>query len=128
MIDNQEREHFYHSSYVHEGFISTVSLLNDLMKILVGLGIFSHAIFKDLGSNGFAKIIFLNKQTNICWFKYELRNFYDFTLRNIAIGQYHIYRKQMKNMLFPKMRHFCTEKMVANQEKVSSFSDSACSN
>ena len=42
-----------------------------------------------------AKIVFLNKQANICWFKYELRGFYEFTLRNIAIGQYHGYRKQM---------------------------------
>ena len=43
-----------------------------------------------------AKIVFLNKQTNICWFKYELRGFYDFILINIAIGHYYIYRKQMK--------------------------------
>ena len=33
-----------------------------------------------------AKIVFFNKQINICWFKYELRGFYDFTLRNIAIS------------------------------------------
>ena len=39
MTDNEERENFYHSSYIHEGFISAVSLLNDLMKILVGLTI-----------------------------------------------------------------------------------------
>ena len=55
------------------------------MKILVGLGIFNHVIFKDLGSD-IAKIGFLNKQTNICLFRYELRGFYDFTLRDIAIG------------------------------------------
>ena len=48
MTDNQERENFYHSSYVHEGFISAVSLLNDLMKLLVGVGIFNCVIFKDL--------------------------------------------------------------------------------
>ena len=45
MTDNQERENFYHSSYVHEGFISAVSLSNDLMKILLGLGIFNRVIF-----------------------------------------------------------------------------------
>ena len=33
--DRQEKEIFYHSSYVHEVFISAVSLLNDLKKILV---------------------------------------------------------------------------------------------
>ena len=33
-------------------------------------------------------------------FKYELRGLYDFTLRNIAIGQYHIYKKQMKKIFF----------------------------
>ena len=44
MTDNQERENSYYSSYVNEGFISAVSLLNDLMKILVGLGIFNRAI------------------------------------------------------------------------------------
>ena len=42
--DNQEKENFYH-----------VSLLNDLMKILVGLGIFNHVIFKDLGSDYYCK-------------------------------------------------------------------------
>ena len=47
-IENQEN--FYHSSYVHKGFISAVSLLNDLMKILIYLGIFNCVIFKDLGS------------------------------------------------------------------------------
>ena len=29
MTDNQERENFYHGSYVHKGFISAVSLLKD---------------------------------------------------------------------------------------------------
>ena len=53
MTENQERENFYHSSYVHEGFISAISLLNDLMKIFVGLGIFNHVIFKNLGSDCF---------------------------------------------------------------------------
>ena len=43
-----------------------------------------------------AKILFLNKQTDTCWFKYELRGFYNFTLKYIAIGQYHIYRKPIK--------------------------------
>ena len=61
------------------------------------LGIFNRVIFKDLKSLiVIAKIVFLNKQINICWFRYESRGFYNFTLRNIAIGQYHIYRKQMK--------------------------------
>ena len=47
MTDNQERQKsFYHSFYVHEGFIPVVSLLNDLMKILVGFGIFNRVIFK----------------------------------------------------------------------------------
>ena len=55
MTDNQEREKFYNRSYIHEGFISVISLLNDLMKILVGLGIFNRFIFKDLGSNCYCK-------------------------------------------------------------------------
>ena len=55
------------------------------MKILVGLGIFNRAIFKDLLFDCVAKIVFLDKENNICCFKYELRGFYDFTLRNIAI-------------------------------------------
>ena len=41
-----------------------------------------------------AKIVFLDKQTNICRFKYEWISFSYFTLRNIVIGQYNIYRKQ----------------------------------
>ena len=45
----------YHSSYVHESFISAVSLLNDLIKILVGFGIFNCIIFKDLGSDCYCK-------------------------------------------------------------------------
>ena len=57
MTDNQERENFYRSSYIHKGFISAVSLLNDLRKILVGLGIFNHVIFKDLGSDCYCKNI-----------------------------------------------------------------------
>ena len=55
MTDNQERESFYHSSFVYEGFISAVCLLNDLMKILVGLGIFNRVVFKDLGSDCYCK-------------------------------------------------------------------------
>ena len=54
-FEHDNRENFYHSSYVHEGFISAVSLLNDLMKILVGLGIFNRAIFKNLGSDCYFK-------------------------------------------------------------------------
>ena len=51
MTDNQERENFY----VHKGFISTVGLLNDLMKILVGLDIFNRVIFNELGFDCFCK-------------------------------------------------------------------------
>ena len=51
MTDNQEWEFFYQSSYVYKGFISAVSLLNDLMKILVGLGLFNSVIWKDLRSD-----------------------------------------------------------------------------
>ena len=96
MTDNQERENFFFCSYVHEGFISAVSLWNYLMKILVDLGIFNHVIFKVLGSNCYCKKCFFNKQTKNVWFKFKLRGFYNFTWRNIAIGQYHIYREQMK--------------------------------
>ena len=49
--NNKESENFYHSSFVLEGFISVISLLNDSMKILVGLGIFNHVNFKDLQSD-----------------------------------------------------------------------------
>ena len=55
MTNNQERENVCHSSYVHKGFISAVSLLNDLMKILVGFGIFNCVIFKDLLSDCYCK-------------------------------------------------------------------------
>ena len=48
--DNEERKRFY-PSYVNKGFISTVSLLKELMKILVGFGIFNHVIFTDLRSD-----------------------------------------------------------------------------
>ena len=47
MKNNQERENFYCCSYVPKDFISAVSLLNDLMKILVGVGTFNHVICKD---------------------------------------------------------------------------------
>lgn len=47
MTENQG-ESFYHSSYVHEGFISVVSILNDLMKILISLRILNLVVFKDL--------------------------------------------------------------------------------
>ena len=47
--DNQEIENVYHSSYVRDVF-SAVCILNDLMKILVGLGKFNCVIFKDLWS------------------------------------------------------------------------------
>ena len=54
MIDNRERENFYYNSYVHKVFISVVSLLNDLMKILFVL-VYSIIIFKDLGSDCYCK-------------------------------------------------------------------------
>ena len=57
MTDNPERENVYRSSYVHEGFISAVSLLSDLMKILVGLDIFNRVIFKDLVFDCYCKNI-----------------------------------------------------------------------
>ena len=44
--ENQERKTFYHNSNVHEDFIFAVSLFTDLVKILVGLGIFNHVILK----------------------------------------------------------------------------------
>ena len=63
-----EREQFYHNSCVHEGFISAVILLNDLMKILVGL-VYSILLFlKSLGLIVIAKIVFLSEQINISWF------------------------------------------------------------
>ncbi len=49
MTINKERENHNRCFYVHVGFISAVSLLNNLMKIIVGLGIFNRVIFKDLG-------------------------------------------------------------------------------
>ena len=55
-------------------------------------------ILKTQGLIAIAKIVFFHKQTNICWFKYELRGFYDFTLRNIASSKYHIYRKWKKGI------------------------------
>ena len=109
-IKHDRKRKFYHSSYVYKDFISAVSLLNDLIKILVGLCIFNHVIFKDIGSDCYCQIVFLNKQTNICWFKYKLREFYDFTLRNIAISQYHIYRKQTKKIHFSKNEAFLLSK------------------
>ena len=86
MTDNQERKIFYHSSYVQKAFISALSLLNGVTVI--------------------AKIVFLNKQTSFCWFKHELRGFYNFTWRNIAIGEYLIYKKQMKKILLSKNEAF----------------------
>ena len=112
MTDNQERENFYHISYVHKGFISAVCLLNDLMKILDGLDVFNHVIFKDLGSDCYRK----KKETNICCFEYDFKNFHDFTLKDIAISQYNICRKQIKKCFFPKMRHFCTAKQLLTKK------------
>ena len=74
-------------------------LLNSLMKIIVILCIFNRAI------------VFLNKQTNIYWFNYELRGFYDFNLRNIGIGQYYIYKKEKEEkMSFSKNEAFLYNK------------------
>ena len=52
-----------------------------------------------------AKIVFLNKQTNICWFNYELRGFYDFSLRNILSLVNIIYSENKWKSVFPKMRN-----------------------
>ena len=46
------------------------------------------------------KIEFLNNQANIYLFKFELYGFCGFTLRNIAIGQYHYTQKTNKNDFF----------------------------
>ena len=43
--DNQKKGKNYHCSYVCEGFISAVNLLYHLMKILVGIGVYSIVIF-----------------------------------------------------------------------------------
>ena len=48
-----KKENIYYSFNVHESFISAVSLLKDLMRILVVFFIFNCAIFKDLGSDWF---------------------------------------------------------------------------
>ena len=70
--------------------------------------VFSIVLFlKSLGSIVIAKIVFLNKQYLLV--KYELNGFYDFILWNIAISQYHIYRKQMKKCFILKMRYFCLD-------------------
>ena len=55
MACNQERENFYYDFNVHEGFISAVSVLNDWMKILVGLGKFNRVVCKDLGTGCYCK-------------------------------------------------------------------------
>ena len=55
MTDNQERENFFTIVLIFKGLISAVSLLNDLMKIIVDLGIFNCVIFKDLGSDCYSK-------------------------------------------------------------------------
>ena len=50
MTDNQERELFFTIVLMFtKVLIFAASLLNDLMKILVSLGIFNCVIFKDLG-------------------------------------------------------------------------------
>ena len=53
--DHKKRENFHCSSYIHKGFISTFSLLNNLMKILFCFDIFNRVIFKDLGSGCYGK-------------------------------------------------------------------------
>ena len=84
------------------------------MKMLVDLGIFNPVIsFKVYGLIVIAKIVFLNKQTNICWFKYELRGFYNFILRNIIYAE-----NKWKTCFSQKIRNFCSARTVANQEKV----------
>ena len=48
MTDDQVKEENVDSSYIHKGFISAVSLLDDLMKIFVTLGTFTRVIFINL--------------------------------------------------------------------------------
>ena len=48
MTDDQEKENFYHSSYINKSFFSAVSLLNDLMNGLLG-SVFANSL-GDLGS------------------------------------------------------------------------------
>ena len=70
------------------------------------------------------EMIFFSKQTDLCRFKKKKRDLYDVTLRYIAIGQYYIYikkKKKFKVCFVPKLRHFCTAKMVTYQEKVDYF-------
>ena len=45
MTENWEKNNGKNFLYVHKSFISAVSLLNDLMKILVGLGIFIQSYY-----------------------------------------------------------------------------------
>ena len=48
--------------------------------------VYSMVLFlKTLGLIVIGEIVFLKE---ICWFKFELRAFYDFTLRNIAVYIY----------------------------------------
>ena len=55
MTDNQKEKHFMIVFMFTKAFFSAVSFLNDLMKILVGIDIFNHVIFKDLGSDCYGK-------------------------------------------------------------------------
>ena len=65
-----------------------------------------------------AKIVFLHKQTNIFCFKYKLTGSYNFTLRNITISQYNIYRKQKKkNAFFQKWGISVLEKWLLTEKK-----------
>ena len=87
------------------------------MKVLVLA--YSIVLFlKTWGLVVFAKIVFLNKKINICWFNYELRGFNDFSLGNIVIGQYHIYRKQIfKKSFFSKNKAFLYHKNSCLQRR-----------
>ena len=71
-------------------------LLNDLTKIFVCLGIFHHVIFKNLESD-IEKLYFSISRP---------------TLRNIAIDQYHAYRREMKkeSFFFPTNQAFLSSK------------------
>ena len=68
-----------------------------------------------------AKIVFLNKQTSICRLKYELRGFYNFTLRNIAIGQYHIQKTNENNAFIQKWGISVEQKWSLNKKKRGHF-------
>ena len=57
--------------------------------------------------------------------KYELRSFYNFTLKKYYNWSISYIQKTNLKIFSPKGWHFCTAKIVGNQKNVKSFSDSA---